>query len=72
MIVLFIGLPGAGKTSIAGAVSDRVNGLHINEDEVRNGFNNNSGCTQKDIIEQARLMGEIARHMDRKKDGQMM
>jgi predicted kinase len=38
MIVLFIGLPGAGKTSIAGAVSDRVNGLHLNADEVRNGL----------------------------------
>jgi adenylate kinase family enzyme len=68
MIVLFMGLPGAGKTSIAGAVSDRVNGLHINADEVRNGLNKDLGFTPEDRVEQARRMGELARLMERKQD----
>jgi glycerol-3-phosphate cytidylyltransferase-like family protein len=68
MIILFIGLPGAGKTTIAGAVSDRVNGLHINADDVRNGINKDLGFSPEDRVEQARRMGELARLMERKQD----
>ena len=39
MIIQFIGLPGAGKTTIADAVRDRTNALHINADDIRAGLN---------------------------------
>jgi len=70
MIILFIGLPGAGKTSIADAVRDRINGLHINADEVRSGLNSDLGFTVEDRIEQARRMGELARLMEKKQESQ--
>jgi hypothetical protein len=68
MIILFIGLPGAGKTTIADAVRDRINGLHLNADEVRSGLNSDLGFTIQDRVEQARRMGELARLMEKKQD----
>lgn len=68
MIILFIGLPGAGKTTIADAVSDRINGLRINADEVRAGLNSDLGFTMEDRVEQARRMGELARLMSKNQD----
>lgn len=68
MIIQFIGLPGAGKTTIADALRDRINGLHINADEVRNGLNKDLGFSLEDRIENARRLGELARLMDAKQD----
>lgn len=68
MIILFIGLPGAGKTTIADAVSDRVNGFRLNADEVRSGVNKDLGFSNEDRIEQARRMGEMARLIEAKQD----
>lgn len=67
-IILFIGLPGAGKTTIADAVRDRTNGLHINADDVRAGLNKDLGFSIDDRIENARRLGELARLMQRKQD----
>lgn len=68
MIVLFIGLPGAGKTTIAGAVSDRINGFHLNADDVRSTVNSDLGFTMADRVEQARRMGEMARLIERQQE----
>lgn len=68
MIIQFIGLPGAGKTTIADALKDRINGLHINADDVRNGINSDLGFSIEDRIENARRLGEIARLMEQKQD----
>jgi predicted kinase len=35
MIVLMAGLPGSGKTTLAGALADRISGRVLNKDEVR-------------------------------------
>lgn len=67
-IILFIGLPGAGKTTIADAVRDRTNGLHINADDVRAGLNKDLGFSIEDRVENARRLGELARLMQRKQD----
>jgi shikimate kinase len=68
MIIQFIGLPGAGKTTIADALKDRINGLHINADDVRNGINKDLGFSIEDRVENARRLGEMARLMERKQD----
>ena len=68
MIVLLMGLPGSGKTTIAGAISDRVNGFHLNADEVRGGVNSDLGFTPEDRVEQARRMGEMARLIESRQD----
>jgi len=68
MIIQFIGLPGAGKTTIADALRDRINGLHINADDVRNGISKDLGFSIEDRIENARRLGELARLLDRKQD----
>ena len=68
MIILFIGLPGAGKTTIAGAVSDRINGFHLNADDVRSTVNSDLGFTMQDRVEQARRMGEMARLIERQQE----
>jgi adenylylsulfate kinase-like enzyme len=68
MIIQFIGLPGAGKTTIADALKDRINALHINADDVRNGISKDLGFSIEDRVENARRLGEIARLMERKQD----
>ena len=67
-IILFMGLPGAGKTTIADAVRDRTNGLHINADDVRSGLSKDLGFSIEDRIENARRLGELARLLQRKQD----
>ena len=68
MIIQIIGLPGSGKTTIADALRDRINGLHINADDVRNGINKDLGFSVEDRVENARRLGELARLMDAKQD----
>jgi hypothetical protein len=68
VIILFIGLPGSGKTTIADAVSDRVNGFRLNADEVRSGVNKDLGFSNEDRVEQARRMGEMSRLIESKQD----
>lgn len=61
MIIQIIGKPGAGKTTLATALKERINAVHLNADEVRNGINKDLGFSAEDRIEQARRMGEMAR-----------
>ncbi len=68
MIIQFMGLPGSGKTTIADAVRDRTNAIHLNADQVRSGLNKDLGFTTEDRVEQARRMGELARLLEEIQD----
>lgn len=55
--ILVMGLPGAGKTTLARVLAARLNAVHFNADEVRREINQDLGFTAPDRIEQARRMG---------------
>lgn len=61
MIIQIIGLPGSGKTTLATALKDRINAVHLNADYVRSTINSDLGFAPEDRIEHARRMGEMAR-----------
>ena len=52
-----MGLPGAGKTTLAKVLSARLNAVHFNADEVRKHINKDLGFSEDDRIEHARRMG---------------
>ena len=51
-----MGLPGAGKTTLAEALAHELNCPHFNADYVRKNINKDLGFSLKDRIEQARRM----------------
>jgi hypothetical protein len=55
--ILIMGLPGAGKTTLAKALAPRLNAVHFNADEVRANVNKDLGFSEEDRLEQARRMG---------------
>jgi cytidyltransferase-like protein len=55
--ILIMGLPGAGKTTLATRLALRLGAVHFNADEVRRHINKDLGFTETDRIEQARRMG---------------
>src|SRR5579862_286102 len=55
--ILIMGLPGAGKTTLATALTPRLSAVHFNADEVRKNINKDLGYSESDRIEQARRMG---------------
>jgi len=61
MIVLIMGLPGSGKTTLAHELCRRTDAIHLNGDEFRAGLSSDLGFSVEDRIEQARRMGEVAR-----------
>jgi hypothetical protein len=61
MIIQIIGLPGSGKTTLATALKERINAIHLNADYVRATINADLGFTIEDRIEHARRLGEMAR-----------
>lgn len=61
MIIQIIGLPGSGKTTLAEALKDRINAIHLNADYVRATINSDLGFAIEDRIEHSRRMGEMAR-----------
>jgi hypothetical protein len=61
MILLIVGLPGAGKTSLAEELVSRTGAIHLNADAVRADLSSDLGFTATDRLEQARRLGAIAR-----------
>jgi hypothetical protein len=55
--ILIMGLPGAGKTTLARVLAPRLGAVHYDADEVRANINKDLGFTPGDRIEQARRMG---------------
>ena len=55
--LLIMGLPGAGKTTLARLIAIRLNAVHFNADEVRQHVNKDLGFSETDRVEQARRMG---------------
>jgi hypothetical protein len=61
MIIQILGLPGSGKTTLAEALKERLNAIHLNADEVRSTLNSDLGFSEKDRAENARRLAEMAR-----------
>jgi hypothetical protein len=61
VIIQVIGLPGSGKTTFSKELSERINAIHLNADEVRQDLNYDLGFSKEDRIEQARRMGALSR-----------
>lgn len=55
--ILIMGLPGAGKTTLALALAPRLGAVHFNADEVRRHINKDLGFSEADRVEQATRMG---------------
>jgi adenylylsulfate kinase len=55
--ILVMGLPGAGKTTLARVLAKRIAAVHFNNDEVRAQLNKDLSFSPADRIEQARRMG---------------
>src|SRR5438067_10560570 len=55
--ILIMGLPGAGKTTLARCIAPQINAVLFNADEVRANVNKDLGFSEADRIEQARRMG---------------
>ena len=55
--VLVMGLPGAGKTTLARVLTPRLSAVHFNADEIRKNINKDLGFSEEDRVEQARRMG---------------
>lgn len=64
--LVFRGLPGVGKTTLANAVITELTKMqnppvfHVNADSVRSGLNKNLGFSKDDRIENARRIGAVA------------
>lgn len=61
MIILIIGLPGAGKTALATQLAAKTNSIHLNADAIRADLSSDLGFSIEDRIEQARRVGAVAR-----------
>jgi hypothetical protein len=55
--ILIMGLPGAGKTTLARALVPRLAAVHLNSDEVRRNVCKDLTFTECDRVEHARRMG---------------
>ena len=64
MKILVMGLPGAGKTSLARALAKKLDAVHYNADEVRRTISKDLGFSLEDRIEQARRMGKLCDEVD--------
>jgi len=57
--ILIMGLPGAGKTTLALELAKLLNAVHFNADEIRKEINKDLKFSPEDRLEQARRMGVL-------------
>jgi cytidyltransferase-like protein len=55
--ILVMGLPGAGKTTLAKLLVPRLSAVHLNADEIRAQIHKDLGFALKDRVEHARRLG---------------
>ncbi len=55
--ILIMGLPGAGKTTLANALAPPLNAVVFNADAVRANLSRDLGFSHEDRVEHARRMG---------------
>src|ERR1700751_2447333 len=55
--ILIMGLPGAGKTTLANALAPLINAVVFNADAVRANLSRDLGFSHEDRVEHARPMG---------------
>lgn len=55
--ILIMGLPGAGKTTLANVLAPRLNAVHFNGDQIRGEINRDLSFSHEDRVEHARRMG---------------
>ena len=55
-----MGLPGAGKTTLAKKLSKLIGAVHFNADEIRQNINKDLGYSESDRLEQAKRMKWLA------------
>jgi hypothetical protein len=55
--ILIMGLPGAGKTTLARLVARRLNAVHYNADDIRREVSKDLGFSEEHRIEHARRLG---------------
>lgn len=60
--ILVMGLPGAGKTTLAKELAVLLHAQHFNADAVRASISRDLGFSIEDRIEQARRMGRLCDH----------
>lgn len=58
--ILIMGLPGAGKTTLAKALVPRLSAVHLNADEIRANVHKDLGFALEDRIEHARRLGWLS------------
>jgi adenylylsulfate kinase-like enzyme len=63
--ILIMGLPGAGKTTLAVELAKALNAVHFNADEVRAEINKDLGFSLEDRIEHARRLGKLCEIVSR-------
>ena len=63
--ILIMGLPGAGKTTLARLLAPRLCAVHFNADEVREHLSPDLGFSLADRLEQARRMGWLCDQVTR-------
>jgi len=63
--ILIMGLPGAGKTTIAKELAKSLSAVHLNADEIRREIHRDLGFSELDRIEHAKRLGVLCNIINR-------